>query len=428
MKLKINWLMVLMSAIGGILAFAIGEVLMDSLKYSMPHSLLIGLYFGILSLLVGLMCLLAEVIYPRINGQNWRRDYVTLSFKFLIPCTLVVTLAAGALFQFLYELSFNQKSKVINDVVVLIDTSGSMSKTDPNNERFDAVNSLLNSMNSGNRAAVYTFSDHSAKLKGMSYVDKAVKEDIMNELQKYKNPNGNTNMREALDSAYDEINKTKESGRNSMVIMLSDGGDNFNLDKKFDQTMKPYNDNGIPVYTVGMASGDNFYMLKKIAKASGADYYNVKDVKDIKNTFVKIYRDRQERLLNDRRNGIYGDSTFYGFLRVFFITLISVLISAAVSFVLDNKYLLKGFIVGGAIAGIIAGLILEIGFNNASWHGTSYRFLADLVIAVLFTLFAREVYDQKGSRERKSFSKKRSMEVSLNSIDTDRKNSRHSFS
>lgn len=427
MRLKINWLMVLMSAIGGVLAFAIGEVLMDSLKYSMPHSLLIGLYFGILSLLVGLMCLLAEVIHPRINGQNWKRDYVTLSFKFLIPCTLVVTLAAGAVFQFLYELSFSQKSKIINDVVVLIDTSGSMSKTDPDNERFDAVNSLLNSMNSGNRAAVYTFSDHAAKLKGMSYVDKAVKEDIMNELQKYKNPNGNTNMREALDSAYDEINKSKENGRNSMVIMLSDGGDNFNLDKKFDQTMKPYNDNGIPVYTVGMSSGDNFYMLKKIAKSSGADYYNVKDVKDIKNTFVKIYRDRQERLLNDRRNGIYGDSTFYGFLRVLFVTLISILISAAVSFVLDNKYLLKGFILGGAIAGIIAGLILEIGFNNASWHGTTYRFFADLIIAVLFTLFARQFYDEKGSEKGKSFSKRRSSEVNLNSLDTDRKNSRHSF-
>lgn len=427
MRLKINWLMVLMSAIGGVLAFAIGEVLMDSLKYSMPHSLLIGLYFGILSLLVGLMCLLAEVIHPRINGQNWKRDYVTLSFKFLIPCTLVVTLAAGAVFQFLYELSFSQKSKIINDVVVLIDTSGSMSKTDPDNERFDAVNSLLNSMNSGNRAAVYTFSDHAAKLKGMSYVDKAVKEDIMNELQKYKNPNGNTNMREALDSAYDEINKSKENGRNSMVIMLSDGGDNFNLDKKFDQTMKPYNDNGIPVYTVGMSSGDNFYMLKKIAKSSGADYYNVKDVKDIKNTFVKIYRDRQERLLNDRRNGIYGDSTFYGFLRVLFVTLISILISAAVSFVLDNKYLLKGFILGGAIAGIIAGLILEIGFNNASWQGTTYRFFADLIIAVLFTLFARQFYDEKGSGKGKSFSKRRSSEVNLNSLDTDRKNSRHSF-
>lgn len=427
MKLKINWLMVLMSAIGGVLAFAIGEVLMASLKYSMPHSLLIGLYFGILSLLVGLMCLLAEVIHPRINGQNWRRDYVTLSFKFLIPCTLIVTFAAGALFQFLYELSFSQKSKIINDVVVLIDTSASMSKTDPDNERFDAVSSLLNSMNSGNRAAVYTFSDHTAKLKGMSYVDKAVKEDIMNELQKYKNPNGNTNMREALDSAYDEINTTKENGRNSMVIMLSDGGDNFNLDKKFDQTMKPYNDSGIPVYTVGMSNGDNFYMLKKIAKSSGADYYNVKDVKDIKNTFVKIYKDRQERLLNDRRNGIYGGSTFYGFLRVLFITLISILISAAVSFVLDNKYLLKGFIAGGTIAGIIAGLILEIGFISVSWHGTIYRFLANLVMAVLFTLFAREVYDEKGSGKRKSFSKRRSREVSLHSFDMDRKNSRHSF-
>ncbi|WP_234124431.1 vWA domain-containing protein [Clostridium hydrogenum] len=425
MKLKINWLMVLMSAVGGTLAFIIGEVLMDYFKYSMPHSLLMGMYFGILSLLVGLMCLLAEVAYPKINGLNWRRDYISLSFKFLIPCTLIVTLVAGTLFQFLYELSFKKSSKVINDVVLLIDTSGSMSKTDPNNERFDAVNDLLNSMNSTNRVSVYTFDDHTTKIKVMSYVDNSVKDDITNELQKYKNPSGNTNMREALDSAYDEINKSEGKGRNAMVIMLSDGGDNYDLDKKFDKTMEPYNYAGIPVYTIGMSDGDNFYMLKKIAQASGGDYYNVKDVKNIKNTFVKIYRDRQGRLLNDKRNGIYGDSTFYGCLRVIFITLISILISAAVSFVLDNKYLLKGFIIGGAIGGIIAGLILEIGFNTVSWHGSLYRALADLAMAVVFTLFAREYYDEKGGK--KSFSKKRVVETSKNSFDKDVKGSRHSF-
>ncbi|MFL0252492.1 VWA domain-containing protein [Clostridium neuense] len=428
MKLKINWLMVLMSAVGGLAAFIVGEILINSFKYTMPHSLLIGLYFGILSLFVGLMCLLAEVIHPVINGQNWRKDYVSLSFKFLVPCTLIVTIVAGTLFQFLYELSFKQSNKVINDVVVLIDTSGSMSKTDPDNERFDAVRNLLDSMNSGNRAAVYKFDDHAVKIKEMSYVNKDVKEDIMNELQKYKNPSGNTNMGEALNSAYSEITKSRENGRNPMVIMLSDGGDNYKLEDRFDKTMEPYNNSGIPVYTVGMSNGDNFYMLKKIAKASGGDYYNVKDVKDIKNTFVKIYRDRQERLLNDKRNGVYGESVFYGFLRVLFITLIAVVVSTGVSFVLDNKYLLKGFLIGGVIAGIIAGLILEIGFENAAWHGVLYRMLADLAIAVVFTLFAREGYDEKVSRSRKSFSKKRTEEVKLNGFDKESKNSRHSFS
>lgn len=427
MKFKVNWLMVLMSAIGGIVSFVIGEILIINFKYSMPHSVLMGLYFGILSLLVGLMCLLSEVIHPRINGQNWKRDYVGLSFKFLIPCTLVVAFLAGTVFQFLYEFSLSKTNKIINDVVVLIDTSGSMSRTDPDNERFDALNHLLNSMNSSNRVSVYKFDDKAQKIEGMSSVTSGVEDEIMNKLDGYRYPSGNTNMGAALNSAYKEIEASKEIGRNAMVIMLSDGGDNYNLDNKFDKVIKPYNDEGIPVYTVGMSDGDNFYMLKKIARSSGGDYYNVKDVKDIKNTFVKIYRDRQERLLNDKRNGIYEGSLFYAFLRVLFITILAALISSAVSFVLDNKYLLKGFLIGGIISGIAAGLVLEIGFNLTPWHGLLYRCIASLIMSVLFTFFGAASFDENKSGKG-SFRKSRNESISTSSFRAEGEGKRHSFS
>jgi len=419
MKSNINWLMVLISAIGGLVAFIIGEIIINLYQYSINQSVLIGIYFGILSLCIGLSCLIAEIIYPRINGRTWRTSHLGTSIKFLIPCTLIITFIAAMFFQFLYGISLN-KNRTINDVVVIMDTSGSMAQTDPNNERYDALKNLLDSLDTSNRTSVYEFSDHTEQVQVMDYLTPKVNENIMLGMEKYKTPTGQTNMKEALDKAIEEINNTKEKGRNAMVIMLSDGGDNFNLDTKFKETMKPFNDNNVPVYTIGMAAGNNFSMLKKISEETKGNYSNVQDVKDIKNAFVKIYKDTQQRLLNGVRYGT-DNNIFYGLLRVLFITFLGVIISAGVSFMFDNKYLLKGFIMGGVVSGIIAGMILEIGFGASTQLGFIFRMMADLIIAIVFTLFATsEIYKDKEYKGNTTFSKK-------SYSDKNKVNSLHSF-
>lgn len=427
MKRNINWLMVLISAIGGLVAFIIGEIFMNSFQYSMDQSVLIGVYFGILSLCIGVACLIAEIIYPKINGRTWRKSHLGTSIKFLIPCTLIITFIAAMFFQFLYGISLN-KSRTINDVVVLMDTSGSMAQTDPSNERYDALRHLIDSLDSSNRASVYEFSDHAEQIQAMDHLTTKVNENIMSGMEKYKTPTGQTNMKEALDKAVDEINSTKENGRNAMVIMISDGGDNFNLDSKFKETMQPFKNDNIPVYTIGMAGKNNFYMLKKISDETNGNYSNVQDLKDLKNAFVKIYKDTQQRLLNGVRYGTFDYNIFYGLLRVLFITLIAIIVSAGISFMFDNKYLLKGFIVGGLISGIIAGIILEVGFGSSPELGIMYRGFSDLIIAIVFTFFATsEIYQGKEYKGNKPFSKKNYLNKNSSSFDKNKENSLHSF-
>lgn len=390
MKIKINWLMVLMSTIGGFIAFVIGEFLLVSFQYKLPDNILEGLYFGIFSLIVASMCLIAENINPEINGMNWKRNYVNTSFKLLVPCTLIVAFIAGTVFQSVYEFSAVKQHRQIKDFIVLIDTSQSMADTDPSNERFNALSNLMDSMNSSNKLAVIQFNDKSSKLQPLDYVTEDNKNKIMGKLSDYKIPSGKTNMREALNMAETEIDN-----EDTMVIMLSDGGDNYDLDKKFEETMKPFEDKNTPIYTIGVSDKDNFYMLKRIASDTNGGYYGVKEVKDLKDTFIRIYNEVQRSLLNDKRSGIYGTSIFYGVLRVILIMLLSAIISAAVSFVLDNKFLLKGFIIGGLISGLVSGLILELGFLYAPWNDELYRAGADILISFVFTLFSvTEVYRQ----------------------------------
>lgn len=410
---RINLTMTVMSLIGGVMGFILGEVLISLYKYSMPHSVLMGLYFGILALCIGSMCLIAEMINPRLNGFSWKNNYLKTSFKFLIPCTLILLFIFGALFQFLYEIG-TSKIKKINDVVIVIDTSDSMRKTDPNNDRFSAALDLLDSMNDENRVAFYRFDDASEQIAPMTKVTDEMKKDVAKKLKAHENPKGNTNMGDALNKAYDEIKREEKPDRNAMVILLSDGGDTYNLDSHFNENIKPYKNTGIPIYTVGMSSGNNFNMLKKISRESSGNYYNVKEVKDLKGVFNKIYKDRQQRLLMDKRNGAYESSTFYIILRIMLIMLLGCLIAVAVSLVFDNKNLLKGFLVGGIISGIAAGLIIELGFLYFPWIGLLYRALADIIMAVVFTLIPVNV-DVKDYSKKNYIGREKSIEIKENS-------------
>ncbi|MBV7273137.1 VWA domain-containing protein [Clostridiaceae bacterium UIB06] len=387
---RINLTMLVMSTIGGVVGFIIGEVIIGAYRYKLSHSVLMGVYFGVLALCIGGMCLIAEMINPRLNGFSWKNNYLKTSFKFLIPCTLIMLFIAGMLFQFLYETGIG-KVKKISDVVFVMDTSGSMSKTDPNNERFSAALDLLDSMNEENRVSFYRFDDTAEQIFPMTKVTDKTKKDIEEKLKQHENAKGNTNMREALLKAYDEIKSSENSGRNAMVILLSDGGDTYDLAQKFDETMKPFKSNGIPIYTIGMLSENNFYILKKISRESNGNYYSVKEVKDLKGVFNKIYMDLQQRLLVDKRDGVYESSSFYMILRILFIAVIGCLIAAGVSLTFDNKNLLKGFLVGGFIGGVVAGAIIEIGFLYFPWLGFLHRAFADIIMALIFTLIPIKV-------------------------------------
>lgn len=382
---RVNLIMTIMSLIGGIIGFIIGEVFINIYKYKMDGSFLMGFYFGILALCIGTMCLIAEMINPKLNGFTWKNNYLKTSFKFLIPCTFAAMFIFGTLFQFLYE-SSGVKFQRVNDIVFVIDTSASMSNTDPNNERFSAVLNLMNSMNEKNRVSIYKFDDTSEQITPMTEVTTALKKDAAEKLKKYETSGGNTNMREALNNAYNEINSTKKSGRRAMVILLSDGEDNFDLNKRFDETLNPFKNSGIPVYTIGMSNGSDFQTLRKIATDTYGEYYTVRNAKDLRGTFNKIYYETQQRLLMDRRDAAAEASKFYMVLRVVLIALLASLIATAVSFVFDNKNLLKRFLMGGVLSGILAGLIIEFGFLYSPDHGMLYRVLADILIALIFTL------------------------------------------
>ncbi len=147
MQRKMNMLLLLFSLIGGAIGFAIGEVILGKLSEGWPRFVVVGLYYGVLALCIGLSCLIAEMISPRLNGASWRQRYIDLSWKLLVPATLALLFVVGGLVQLIYGLQFGGV-KPVKDIVLVIDNSGSMLETDPDNERFSAAKQLINNMES----------------------------------------------------------------------------------------------------------------------------------------------------------------------------------------------------------------------------------------------------------------------------------------
>ncbi|MDZ7542385.1 VWA domain-containing protein, partial [Clostridium perfringens] len=112
MQRKINGLLVLFSLIGGAVGFASGEYVLHSLIDDMPTIFIVGIYMGILALSIGLFCLIAEMISPRLSGSSWRQQYTGLSWKLLVPATLVLLLVLGTVLEFVYELNMGGVKQV----------------------------------------------------------------------------------------------------------------------------------------------------------------------------------------------------------------------------------------------------------------------------------------------------------------------------
>ena len=123
-----------------------------------PAYLRIGLYFGIGAMFIGAMMLLSQWLSPKLIGYRWKQQYFKTSLKLFIPTTLVMLGLCGGLFQFLYGVNIN-KEKSYKDIVIAIDTSGSMNQSDPTGERFRATSSLIDNLEGNRRIAFMTFAD-----------------------------------------------------------------------------------------------------------------------------------------------------------------------------------------------------------------------------------------------------------------------------
>ncbi|GAA3402212.1 vWA domain-containing protein [Paenibacillus hodogayensis] len=380
---KANGLLIVFSALGGLAGFATGEALLAAWEGRVPNALLIAAYCGQLAFFVGLMCLLAELISPALNGKGWRLRYAADGWKLLVPATLLLLFAAGAVLQLLYGLNIGRHQPPQN-IIVAIDVSESMAETDPNRESFRAAKQLVSSLESGKRVALLTFNNTASLLQPLAPVaDEAAKSAVADKLDRFGPPSGGTNIEEALAESMRQIETAGERARASMVILISDGFSEVDMDR----SLSPYRALGIAVHTVGVNAADQGgnELLQRIAQTTDGTYYSVDDVQKLTGVFAKIYKANRSWHLVGERPGTAADSGYYGTLRVLSFIAVGLLMGLSLGIVFDNRYLARSFSAGGALAGLAAGLLLELGLRAGDIGPSTVRAAADLTLALVLS-------------------------------------------
>lgn len=396
MQRKINPLLLLFSLVGGGIGFTIGEFLLRQWGTGLPVIVVTGIYFGILALCIGLACLIAELISPRLNGSSWRQRYTGTSWKLLIPSTLVALFLLGMLFEWVYQLNPGS-AKPVKDIVLVIDNSGSMKDTDPNQDRYTAAKNLINRMDEDNRVSVMVFDHATTLLQPFTRVkNQEAKDEIIAKIDSLETNDGGTDISLALEDTMTHIQESHDARRSAMVIMLSDG---FS-ETDHARVLADYKQQQIAVNTIGLSLvyKDGAQLLQTIAAETGGQYYDVQNAADLSFVFQKIYDDVGDRSLLTKRTGAMEDSVYYQIVRVVAMLLIGVATGLALGIVFDNRHLALSFSIGGAVSGVLAGVVLEYGLSGGEVRDAFVRLLACFILAGIIALFTLVIPVKENSK------------------------------
>ncbi|WP_407282502.1 VWA domain-containing protein [Methanolobus sp. WCC1] len=186
--------------------------------------------------------------------------------------------------------STNEKDLVLNlgdglaDIALVIDSSGSMTSTDPNNLRKMAARLFVDLANDDDQIAVVDFDSYShlrAALCNVGNNRNSLKSAI-NAIDSL----GGTNIGVGLNTGYNQLNGANAiSTHTKTAILLSDGRASYPS-----LVVNSYVSNGWPIYTIAHSDSANEDLMKSIAQSTGGEYYKTKASCVIMETYIRIRR------------------------------------------------------------------------------------------------------------------------------------------
>ncbi|MGE5561106.1 MAG: vWA domain-containing protein [Chloroflexota bacterium] len=185
------------------------------------------------------------------------------------------------------------------DVVVLIDSSGSMSKSDPSQLSLTASRMMIDLLAPGDRIALIDFDTKATVLAPLTAVnDAADREALRGKLAKVR-ADGSTDYDAALTMAYDQLADAKGDSSKRLVIFLTDGQPDPGgkaSDQQFmneylaglQATVDKFVARGWPVHTIGLGNQPDPTLLRDMALDTGGSYYRVSSAADLTGVFAGI--------------------------------------------------------------------------------------------------------------------------------------------
>ncbi len=164
------------------------------------------------------------------------------------------------------------------DIVLDIDSSGSMNRNDPSDLRKTAAKGFIDALLEGDRTAVVDF-DSSATLSQPLTTDFIAAKNAVDSIDS----NGGTDIGAGVDVSLNEIAENGDPDHLKSIIVLTDGEGDYDAD--LTQRAK---DAEVVIYTVGLGSEVDEQLLRSIAEATDGAYYPVSSANQLPELFERI--------------------------------------------------------------------------------------------------------------------------------------------
>lgn len=184
------------------------------------------------------------------------------------------------------------------DLRVLIDISGSMKQTDPENLRRPALKLLTGLMPGGIRAGVWTFGQYVNMAVPYGRVDADWKARARREAEALHSRGLYTNIEAALEKATFNWTAPEDPAYDRHLLLLTDGkvdvGDKPQASKesrrRILETLLPRLQRaGVKIHTVGLSDGVDRDLLTTLSAATGGWYEETRDSEALQRLFLRLF-------------------------------------------------------------------------------------------------------------------------------------------
>jgi len=187
------------------------------------------------------------------------------------------------------------------DVRIIIDISGSMKQTDPNNLRIPALNLLLNLMPEGAQAGIWTFGRYVNNLVPVAQVDEVWREQALKAAVDISSLGLRTNLVGALNDAAWGLRA--DSGFQQSIILLTDGKvdmaedqdsnaeriNNAERQKLMVEVLDKYRSAGANVHTLALSDLADKTLLQQIALETDGLYSEAGNAEELMKAFLRAF-------------------------------------------------------------------------------------------------------------------------------------------
>ncbi|GBD95807.1 von Willebrand factor type A domain protein [bacterium BMS3Abin06] len=236
--------------------------------------------------------------------------------KINLKAAVIILIAAAVVFA---SGSSYSGDKGNMDVVLVMDSSGSMKKTDPLSLRIPAAKLFISLIGENDRAGVISFSERSYPIIDLTPVDSENNKDkIFKAIEKISSNGLYTNLHDALNKGIDLLPQNQKAESNQIIILMSDGmmdvgdpdEDKKLVDKIKNELTAILEDRGIRVYTIAFTEQSDRKLLEKISKQTGGFYNLALSDKDFHLIFTSIFESlKSPDMLPMTRNGFLVDGS-----------------------------------------------------------------------------------------------------------------------